>query len=123
MASFTNQVQYRTGDTTSYTSQMDTWLDDGVKDVVDRACVVNPKNQLLFESTFLFGDSGYDISSCKILSVAKDLDNKIINAVHDGNISVTDRTVDVQIVSLRKKLGKKQSLIKTVRGVGYKLDE
>ena len=88
MASFTNQVQYRTGDTTSYTSQMDTWLDDGVKDVVDRACVVNPKNQLLFESTFLFGDSGYDISSCKILSVAKDLDNKIINAVHvDNNIA------------------------------------
>ncbi|MBU0728234.1 MAG: response regulator transcription factor [Proteobacteria bacterium] len=49
--------------------------------------------------------------------------DQIITAVHDGNISVTDRTVDVQIVSLRKKLGGHQSLIKTVRGVGYKLDE
>jgi len=49
--------------------------------------------------------------------------DQIITAVHDDVISVTDRTVDVQIVSLRKKLGNKQSLIKTVRGVGYKLGE
>jgi two-component system phosphate regulon response regulator PhoB len=49
--------------------------------------------------------------------------DQIITAVHDGNVIVTDRTVDVQIVSLRKKLGRQQSLIKTVRGVGYKLEE
>ncbi len=47
--------------------------------------------------------------------------DQIINSVHDDNISVTGRTVDVQIVSLRKKLGDQQFLIETVRGVGYKL--
>lgn len=34
---------------------------------------------------------------------------------------VTDRTIDVHITSLRKKLGKSRDLIETVRGVGYRL--
>jgi two-component system phosphate regulon response regulator PhoB len=46
--------------------------------------------------------------------------DQIISAVHDGNIAVTDRTVDVQIVALRKKLGASQNCIETVRGIGYK---
>lgn len=46
---------------------------------------------------------------------------QIINAVHDGFTAVTDRTVDVQIVALRKKLGANQHHIETVRGIGYKL--
>lgn len=47
--------------------------------------------------------------------------DQIITAVHESNFAVTDRTVDVQIVSLRKKIGSMNSLIETVRGVGYKL--
>lgn len=47
--------------------------------------------------------------------------DQIIAAVHDGSISVTDRTVDVHIASLRKKLGASQPLIESVRGVGYKV--
>ncbi len=47
--------------------------------------------------------------------------DQIINAVHDGYTAVTDRTVDVQIVALRKKLGPGQHCIETVRGIGYKL--
>jgi len=35
---------------------------------------------------------------------------------------VIDRTIDVHIKNLRDKLGDKASLIKNVRGVGYKLD-
>lgn len=46
--------------------------------------------------------------------------DQINNAVHDGDFAVTDRTVDVQIASLRKKLGSKQHYIETVRGIGYK---
>lgn len=46
--------------------------------------------------------------------------DQIISAVHDGTIAVTDRTVDVQIVALRKKLGTSQNCIETVRGIGYK---
>ncbi len=47
--------------------------------------------------------------------------NQIIDAVRGGNYPVTDRSVDVQILGLRKKLGKKGDLIETVRGFGYRL--
>ncbi len=45
---------------------------------------------------------------------------QIVDAVHGEDYPVTDRSVDVQIVGLRKKLGKYGELIETVRGVGYK---
>lgn len=38
-----------------------------------------------------------------------------------GNIGVTDRTIDVHMASLRKKLGTMGDSITTVRGVGYKI--
>lgn len=47
--------------------------------------------------------------------------DQIISAIHDSDFAVTDRTVDVQIVALRKKLGARQTYIQTVRGIGYKL--
>ncbi len=37
-----------------------------------------------------------------------------------GNLNVTDRTIDVHMASLRKKLGGLGELIETVRGVGYR---
>lgn len=46
--------------------------------------------------------------------------DQIIEEVRGENYPVTDRTVDFQIVGLRKKLGSAGSLIKTVRGVGYR---
>ncbi len=48
---------------------------------------------------------------------------KIINAVNGEDYAVTDRSVDVQIVGLRKKLGPAGNYIQTVRGVGYKFGE
>ena len=36
---------------------------------------------------------------------------------------MTDRSVDVQIVGLRKKLGGAGNYIETVRGVGYRFKE
>jgi two-component system, OmpR family, alkaline phosphatase synthesis response regulator PhoP len=47
--------------------------------------------------------------------------NQIIEAVKGDDYIVTDRTVDVQIVGLRKKLGESGDLIETVRGVGYRM--
>jgi two-component system phosphate regulon response regulator PhoB len=47
--------------------------------------------------------------------------SQIINAIHGDAYPVTDRSVDVQILSLRKKLGEAGSLIETIRGVGYRL--
>ena len=48
---------------------------------------------------------------------------QIIEAVHGENYLVTDRSVDVQVVGLRKKLGKAGQLIETVRGIGYRFKE
>jgi two-component system alkaline phosphatase synthesis response regulator PhoP len=48
---------------------------------------------------------------------------QIVDAARGEGISVTDRSVDVHIVSLRKKLGKATDYIETVRGVGYKFKE
>lgn len=46
--------------------------------------------------------------------------NQIIDAVRGDDYPVTERSVDVQIVGLRKKLEPFGSFIETVRGVGYR---
>jgi len=48
---------------------------------------------------------------------------QIVDAVHGEDYPVTDRSVDVQIVGLRKKLGKAGRHIETVRGIGYRCRE
>ena len=48
---------------------------------------------------------------------------QIVDAVRGGDYPVTDRSVDVQIVGLRKKLGSCGKYIETVRGVGYRFRE
>jgi len=48
---------------------------------------------------------------------------QIVDAVHGDDYPVTDRAVDVQIVSLRKKLGSCGNYIETVRGVGYRFKD
>jgi two-component system phosphate regulon response regulator PhoB len=45
---------------------------------------------------------------------------QIVDAVHGADYPVTDRSVDVQIVGLRRKLGRHSERIETVRGVGYR---
>ena len=48
---------------------------------------------------------------------------QIVDAVRGDGYPVTDRSVDVQIVGLRKKLGECGKHIETVRGVGYRFSE
>lgn len=48
---------------------------------------------------------------------------QIVDAVRGSDYPVTDRSVDVQIVGLRKKLGTCGDAIQTVRGVGYRFKE
>ncbi len=47
--------------------------------------------------------------------------DQIIESLHGAGYPVTDRSVDVQVVGLRKKLGNAGKLIETVRGVGYRM--
>ena len=49
--------------------------------------------------------------------------SQIVDAVRGDDYPVTDRSVDVQIVGLRKKLGLLGKYIETVRGVGYRFRE
>jgi two-component system alkaline phosphatase synthesis response regulator PhoP len=48
---------------------------------------------------------------------------QIVDAVHGEDYPVTDRSVDVQIVGLRKKLGDAGLFIETARGIGYRFKE
>ncbi len=48
---------------------------------------------------------------------------QIVEAIRGENYAVTDRTIDFQMVGLRKKLGSAGHLIETVRGVGYRFKD
>jgi two-component system, OmpR family, alkaline phosphatase synthesis response regulator PhoP len=48
---------------------------------------------------------------------------QIVDGVQGQDVAVTDRSVDVHIVSLRRKLGAYGAHIETVRGVGYRFKD
>ena len=48
---------------------------------------------------------------------------QIVDGVRGEDYAVTERSVDVQIVGLRKKMGPSGALIETVRGVGYRFKD
>ena len=48
---------------------------------------------------------------------------QIVDALKGSDYAVTDRSVDAQIMNLRKKLGPCGAYIETIRGVGYKFKE
>jgi len=49
--------------------------------------------------------------------------SQLVELVRGQQHAITDRSVDVHIVGLRKKMGERGSLIESVRGVGYKMRE
>ncbi len=48
---------------------------------------------------------------------------QIVDALRGEDYPVTERSVDVQVVGIRKKLGEAGKYIETVRGVGYRFRE
>ncbi|MBN1105704.1 MAG: response regulator transcription factor [Deltaproteobacteria bacterium] len=48
---------------------------------------------------------------------------QIVAGIHGNSYPVTERSVDVQVVSLRRKLGKSDAYVETVRGVGYRFKD
>ena len=67
------------------------------------------------------------LSEFKILSVLMKNPGRVlsrshlIEALYDGSVQVTDRTIDTHMVALRKKLGDYATQIESVRGVGYRI--
>jgi two-component system phosphate regulon response regulator PhoB len=49
--------------------------------------------------------------------------SQILDQVRGHDYPVTDRSVDVQVLSIRKKLGAAADLVQTVRGVGYRFKD
>jgi two-component system phosphate regulon response regulator PhoB len=49
--------------------------------------------------------------------------NQIVQEVHGDDYSVTERSIDVHMVGLRKKLGAFGKSLETVRGIGYRLKD
>lgn len=47
----------------------------------------------------------------------------LISLARGEDVAVVDRTVDVHVAALRRKLGRFGELVETVRGVGYRLKE
>ncbi len=78
-----------------------------------------------------FGDKEFDLTASEFSALYFLISNpgrvytrnQIISAVHGDDYFVTDRSIDVLIVSLRKKMGSAGKLIETIRGVGYTFTE
>ena len=49
--------------------------------------------------------------------------SQIIDSVKGTDYPVTDRSVDVQVVGLRKKLKSAGAYVETVRGIGYRFTD
>jgi two-component system, OmpR family, alkaline phosphatase synthesis response regulator PhoP len=48
---------------------------------------------------------------------------QLVNAIRGEDYPVTDRSIDVQIAGLRKKMGSRGDCVETIRGVGYRLSD
>jgi len=76
----------------------------------------------------LLGETPLDLSATEFAILVHFMKNpdlvftrqKLIAAVHGHDYPVTDRSVDVQIMGLRKKLKEAGDMIETIRGVGYR---
>jgi len=49
--------------------------------------------------------------------------NQLVDSIRGEDVFITDRTIDVHIAGLRKKLGSAGKYIETIRGVGYRFKE
>jgi two-component system, OmpR family, phosphate regulon response regulator PhoB len=49
--------------------------------------------------------------------------NHLISKAIGPGVMVTERTIDVHMTALRKKLGEHAGIIHTIRGVGYRASE
>lgn len=49
--------------------------------------------------------------------------DQLMNKAMGADVFVTDRAIDVHVTAIRKKLGDASWLIRTVRGVGYSVQE
>lgn len=96
-----------------------TFLHVGEIALDDEKHLVNAENQII-ELTFKeYELLKYLLLNCNIVLSRE----KIMNAIWGYDFDAENRTVDVHIQTLRKKLGVHGNQIKTVRNVGYRMTE
>ncbi|MEI7657954.1 MAG: response regulator [Phycisphaerae bacterium] len=67
------------------------------------------------------------LTEFKLLAALAQESDKVLNRQRliakamGAGVTVTERTIDVHMTSIRKKLGPSSAIIKTIRGVGYRL--
>jgi DNA-binding response OmpR family regulator len=68
------------------------------------------------------------VTEFRLLSSLLEADGKVLSRASlikyamGSGVTITERTIDVHVTSIRKKLGSLAPIIKTVRGVGYRID-
>jgi len=78
--------------------------------------------------TVLLGEKHLDLFPTEFAILVQFMSNpdivfsrqKLITAIRGNDYPVTDRSIDVQIMGLRKKLGDQGEMIETIRGIGYR---
>lgn len=88
---------------------------------VDGITLIPAAREVLFEGSVLGITSiEYDILEYLIRSAGRIVSREAITtAIYHRRVTPFDRALDMHVSNLRKKLGQKGSLIRTVRGVGY----
>jgi two-component system phosphate regulon response regulator PhoB len=101
------------------------------KDAADEAKTVMRHGKLSLDTArhlALLDDTPLDLFATEFAILAQFMNNpdivfsrqKLITAIRGPDYPVTDRSVDVQILGLRKKLKYCGEMIETIRGVGYR---
>ncbi|HEY1406342.1 MAG TPA: response regulator [Spirochaetota bacterium] len=116
-------------------------LKSRVKVVLKRSCAIDDDSttRIAYRGIELFPDNynvtidgkNATLTKTEFLMLALFLKNpgkiftrdNIIDSIKGDNVYVIDRTIDVHIMNLRKKLGDYKDIIKTFSGVGYGLKE
>ncbi|MCY3825785.1 MAG: response regulator transcription factor [Candidatus Dadabacteria bacterium] len=113
-----------------------------VKSILRRYAMKNPGDETLRIGPLSINPPSYEVSvdsqkidltttEFKILEVLAEAEGKVFTrdqllkrkTLWGDERVVFDRTIDVHIKNLREKLGSAGKMIKTVRGIGYKLEE
>ncbi|MCY3624678.1 MAG: response regulator transcription factor [Candidatus Dadabacteria bacterium] len=113
-----------------------------VKSILRRYAMKNPGDETLRIGSLSINPASYEVSvdsqkidltttEFKILEALAEAEGKVFTrdqllkrkTLWGDERVVFDRTIDVHIKNLREKLGSAGKMIKTVRGIGYKLEE
>lgn len=68
------------------------------------------------------------VTEFRLLSALLEAEGKVLSRASlikhamGSGVTITERTIDVHVTSIRKKLGEMSAMVKTVRGVGYRID-